>query len=538
MTSQEDRVLVHAPSGRDGPLTVDILRKSRIDARVCPTFEALCRDAGEGAAALLVAEEALDERAVAAITQLFRQQATWSDLPVIVSTTAGATTDARVRRLSLLAEHGNVVVLERPVRILTTVATVRSAQRARRRQYQMRDLTTEAKRAQGAAESANRAKDEFLAMLGHELRNPLSPMLTALELMRLRGEPSVARERAVIERQAHHMAALVDDLLDVSRITRGKIVLRRQRVDLGEVIGKAIETSAPLLEQRRHQLFVDVAVGNYYLDGDPARLVQIFSNILTNAAKYTDDGGRIEVVARAVDGTVEIAIADNGRGIAPEMLAEIFGLFTQARQHLDRAHGGRGLGLAIVKMLVAMHGGSVDAESKGEGRGSRFVVRLPLAEAPPRTADASLPLERDLDVVASVHADRPIVLVVDDNEDAAEMLSSVLDHMGYATRVAHDGPAALAIARAGEPIHFGLLDIGLPVMDGYELARRLRELPGWENVWLAAITGYGQEHDLLRSREAGFQVHLIKPLDLPRLAAALDEASGRASEPVGQSAEP
>ncbi|MDB4952484.1 MAG: two-component hybrid sensor and regulator [Myxococcales bacterium] len=378
-----------------------------------------------------------------------------------------------------------------------------------------------AERAREAAECANRAKDEFLAMLGHELRNPLAPILTALELMRLREGQPIERERAVIERQARHMAQLVDDLLDMSRITGRKLELKRQPIEIAEVLAKAIETAAPLLEQRRHSLVTDVPARGLVVNGDLGRLIQVFSNLLTNAAKYSDPGARISVEARREGDELVVTVVDTGRGISAEMLPQIFDLFVQERQNLDRSRGGLGLGLAIVKSLVDLHGGHIEAFSEGCGTGSTFTVRLPAQTSTARAAEHE---SESSATRAKIPAGRGLVLVVDDNEDAAAMLAEMLDALGFTTRVASDGPKALAIAAKLTP-DIALLDIGLPVMDGYELARRLREMPGWQRIPLIAVTGYGQESDKQLAREAGFDRHLVKPLDLPVLKQTLDEAT-------------
>lgn len=361
------------------------------------------------------------------------------------------------------------------------------------------------------AERANRAKDEFMAMLGHELRNPLAPIRTALELMRLRGTATLERERAVIERQTDHLAGLVEDLLDVSRITRGMVQLRRERLRLSRIVARAAETAAPLFEQQRHQLTTDIP-DNIIIDGDAGRMTQVLSNLLNNAAKYTDAGGRVTVTATLAGGDVVVAVKDSGRGMSAEMQPRVFDLFTQERQNMDRSRGGLGLGLAIVKSLIELHGGQVGALSSGPGQGSTFWVRMPYV------------LEQSLgDAVISDAgaASRPAgggttVLIVDDNVDAALMLSDLLSGIGYDTRVAHDAPQALAIAEEYVP-DVALLDIGLPAMDGYELARRLREKPAWCEVRLIAVTGYGQSSDRKRSLEAGFDHHLVKPIGLAAL---------------------
>ena len=362
-----------------------------------------------------------------------------------------------------------------------------------------------------AAEAANRAKDEFLAMLGHELRNPLSPILTALQLMKLRGE-GPSRERSVIERQVAHLARLVDDLLDVSRIARGKVELKPDVVDLADVVARGIETASPLLEQQEHRLVVDVPRG-LTVWGDPARLSQVVSNLLMNAAKYTPRSGRIVVAATGADGEIVLRVTDTGIGIPDTFLSHVFDLFVQGPQALDRAEGGLGLGLAIVKSLVERHGGRVSAHSEGLHRGSEFVVTLPMMAAPPvePTPEPKVPAPARMS---------GRILIVDDNRDAAEMLAAALETIGFATVVAHDGLAGLE--RAGrELFDAALVDIGLPVMDGYELAARLKELPGGDALLLIAVTGYGQDSDRRRTAAAGFHHHLVKPVDVDALAGVL-----------------
>jgi signal transduction histidine kinase len=370
-------------------------------------------------------------------------------------------------------------------------------------------LAASSRAEQAIAERANRAKDEFMAMLGHELRNPLAPIRTALELMRLRGTAGLERERAVIERQTDHLASLVEDLLDVSRITRGMVQLRRERLRLSRIIARAAETAAPLFEQQRHQLTCNIA-DDIIIDGDEGRMTQVFSNLLNNAAKYTGPGGRIGITATLVDGDVVVAVKDSGRGMSAEMLPRVFELFTQERQNIDRSQGGLGLGLAIVKSLIELHGGQVGALSAGLDQGSTFWVRMPFI--PEQSLDEGVIADGSQRATGG----GATVLIVDDNVDAALMLSDLLSGIGYATRVAHDAPQALAMADEYVP-DVALLDIGLPAMDGYELARRLREKPAWCEVRLIAVTGYGQSSDRKRSLEAGFDHHLVKPIGLAAL---------------------
>jgi PAS domain S-box-containing protein len=362
-----------------------------------------------------------------------------------------------------------------------------------------------------AAQAANRTKDEFLAMLGHELRNPLAPIRTALELMKLRGDAAFERERTVIDRQVMHLTRLVDDLLDVSRIARGGVVLKSEPVEIAEVVARALEVASPLLEERAHTLAIAVPPKGLAVTGDVARLTQVVSNLLTNAGKYTRPGGRIEIEAERDRDDVVLHVRDNGVGMAPEILPLVFDLFVQGQQTIDRAQGGLGLGLTIVKNLVERHGGTVTAHSEGPGKGSELVVRLPSAASD--AAPASVP-GRSRQVQGSWAGRR--ALVVDDNQDAAEMLAASLAALGCRVRIAHDGPAALLIA-AAETFDVALLDIGLPVMDGYELGARLAELPHAQGIRLVAVTGYGQASDRARSQAAGFHHHLVKPVDLAAL---------------------
>ena len=377
---------------------------------------------------------------------------------------------------------------------------------------------TELMHARLQAESANLAKDEFLAMLSHELRNPLAPILTALQVMRLRGADTAERERAVIERQVHHMVALVDDLLDVSRITQGKIELKRERVELAEIVGRGIEIAGPAIEARRHVLEVHVAERGLPVDGDGPRLAQVLANLLTNAAKYTEPGGRIVVSATPDADAVVLTVRDTGIGIDAEMLPNVFDLFTQERQGLDRSQGGLGIGLAIVRSLVKLHGGTIAVSSEGRGQGTTFHVRLPLA-AHDRPASSDSAAMRLTSPAGSGGAR---VLIVDDSHDSIEMMAALLGSWGHEVRTAADGPTALSVVADFVP-DVALIDIGLPVMDGFELARHLRTRPGLDRTRLVAVTGYGQARDREASAAAGFDEHLVKPVDFHELARVLTE---------------
>jgi PAS domain S-box-containing protein len=385
-----------------------------------------------------------------------------------------------------------------------------------------RDLTErkrseEERAARLAAEHANRAKDEFLAMLGHELRNPLAPIATALQLMKLRNGDQETKEHQVIERQLKYMMRLVDDLLDVSRIVQGKVSVKLQKLELREVLAKAIELASPVIEQRGHRFEIDVAPGHLYVYGDEARLIQVMSNLLVNAAKYTDRGGDIALLACERDGKAMIEVRDNGVGIEPDLLPRVFDLFVQGYQGIDRSRGGLGLGLTLVRSLIALHGGTVEVRSDGRGHGSTFTVHLPLAE--PHKTD-TMPAQRRRSRIAR---EPRRILIVDDNEDALMLLGDALEASGHEVRTALDPAAALQIAREFRP-QVAILDIGLPVMDGYELATRLRAELAGVNIHMIALTGYGQESDRARSADAGFAAHFVKPVDVQRLSDSIQGA--------------
>jgi signal transduction histidine kinase len=380
---------------------------------------------------------------------------------------------------------------------------------------------TARKQAEIALREADRRKDEFLAMLAHELRNPLAPIATAAELLRHANlsPERMQRTSEIIARQVGHMTSLVDDLLDVSRVTRGLVKLNWSQVDLHAVLAAALEQTRALIEARQHRLSIDAPQQPLPLRGDATRLVQILSNLLNNAAKYTPEGGHIALSVQVADGGYTVCVADDGIGIAPELLPRVFDLFTQAERSPDRSQGGLGLGLALVKSLAELHGGAVAVESAGPGRGSRFSVTLPAAPAaaaslPP--ADRKAPPPRELALS---------VLIVDDNADAAQMLALLLESAGHRVAVEYDAHAALRRAAEQAP-QVCLLDIGLPAMDGHALARRLRALPGMDQALLIALTGYGQECDREESQAAGFDHHLVKPVDSRALLELLADMHG------------
>jgi signal transduction histidine kinase/CheY-like chemotaxis protein len=372
-------------------------------------------------------------------------------------------------------------------------------------------------------QQADRQKNEFLSMLAHELRNPLAPIRNANEVLRQKADDTtrVRWAQGVIDRQLTHLVRLVDDLLDVSRLTQGKIRLEVEETELGDVLAQAVEAVRPLMDQFQHELEVIPPSRTFRLMGDRARLTQIVTNLLNNAAKYTDPGGRIHLAAEPDGNAAVIHVRDSGIGIAADLLPTVFNLFTQANRSLDRAQGGLGVGLTLVKRLVELHGGTVEARSEGIGRGSEFIVRLPTLVEPEVNGSAGPVKAAELE--KSLPCDRLRAVVVDDNVDAAESLADLLRLFGHEVHVLHDGPTGLAAARNLRP-DLVLLDLGLPGMDGFEVARRLRAEPGFEAV-MVAVSGYGRDEDRRASREAGMKHHFVKPIDFPALRALLDSLS-------------
>jgi len=497
----ERRLLILAPVGKDAALIEAALAKDGVDCIACPTLDRLAREYERGAAALLLAEEALTELDVRP-ADLIARQPPWSDIPVLVLTRQGADSAAAARALRTL---GNVTLLERPVRLATLNSAVLSALRARERQYQMRAHLQQ-------REEADRRKDAFLAMLAHELRNPLAPIRNSVSVLRLSQLGGrTARVLEMMERQVGHMARLVDDLMEVSRITLGKIELRKQPVHLAAVINAALETSRPLIDSAKHQLTVSLPPDAIVLDADMVRLAQVFSNLLNNAAKYAGPGASIVLSARREGPNVVIAVNDDGPGIPADALPHVFDMFSQAHARGGHSESGLGIGLTLVRDLVELHGGSVVAASDGAGRGSQFTVRLPLGAG---------------DVAAPEHAEPapglplPRILVVDDNHDAADSLGLLLQMLGAVVQVVHDGRSALGAIDSFCP-GVVMLDLGMPDMDGYEVARHIRERPDSSGITLIALTGWGQDGDREFTKAAGFAHHIVKPAEIAALQALL-----------------
>ena len=380
---------------------------------------------------------------------------------------------------------------------------------------------------------ADRRKDEFLATLAHELRNPLAPIRNAVRILDSDAADERQRKwgREVISRQVQRMSLLLDDLLDVSRITRGQLELKKDYVDLKSVVGVAVETARPLLDAKRHQLIVNLPADNIRLEADPLRLSQVIGNLLTNAAKYTDPEGRIELGARLENAELVIIIRDNGIGLSDEVMPGLFTMFSQVNSAIDRAEGGLGIGLALVKGLVALHGGRVEVRSEGLGRGSEFIIHLPHKVLAPATADVEEPSHGAANANA---VRRGRVLVADDNRDAAESLGLVLRFMGYEVSIAYGGAEALEIGARERP-RVAIIDIGMPGMSGHEVARRMRREAWGRNAILVALTGWGQDTDKQAARAAGFDDHLTKPVDPDGVEAVITKLLGGAPAPAGDS---
>jgi signal transduction histidine kinase/CheY-like chemotaxis protein len=638
-------VLLLPPTSRDGELAQAALVRVGITTQVCNGVPALCEELDRGAGLALIDGARLTMEDLACLTGWLARQPVWSDLPVLLLASKGA--DAAT--LGIASDVlGNVTVLELPLRVAALVSAVRSALRARERQYQARGnlarieqdardleastakyrtlfdsiseavaicrmiyakdgaprnfrflevspsfvrqtaardapgrtirdfdpdiepllldrcqqaiVTREAqhfemfnqrfalwldmhvypladpggdefalvfnnigarKRAEHELREADRRKDEFLAILAHELRNPLAPIRNSLEILKMTaGESaSAARVGHMLERQVDHMVRLIDDLMEISRITRGKIELRRQAVDIGEVVARAVEISQPQIESGGHRIEVSIPSSAVEIDADPVRITQVIANLLNNAAKYTDPGGRLSIDVVCEADWVRVSVRDNGIGIGADMLPRVFDLFAQGDGGGNRARGGLGIGLTLVKTLVELHGGTVQARSEGPGLGSEFTFRLPMRES--IHAVAVKPAEATPLASLGSH-----VVVADDNRDAAESLATLLRLLGAEVDVAFNGNDALAVIQRTRP-EVAFIDIGMPGMNGHEVAQRVRDDPTCSDVTLIALTGWGQESDRERSRLAGFDHHLVKPAQFQAIQAMLESARER-----------
>jgi len=631
------RILLVAPTKRDGTITQGLLAEAGVGCFICGDLEHLAREVDNGADALLLTGEALAAREFDQVLAVLANQPSWSDLSVVVLLPPSPLS---LRAQRVLDSLSNVTLLERPAPVRSVVSAVQTAIRGRERQYQIRDQIESIRKAEAAAndlrrqleasidasevgtfhcevplgyivwnerckrmfflepdaevdfdlfysrlhpddrertrvaveecvyadrpydieyrvvspegelrwvratgrtiysadgnplqfdgtahditdrklaeealKDADRRKDEFLATLAHELRNPLAPIRNSLHLLRLSGDlsPALTQVREIMERQVNHMVRLIDDLLDVSRISRGKIELRKESVELATIVATAVEANHQLIEGAGQQLALSLPAEPIYLDADPVRLAQIIGNLLNNAAKYTPSGGQIWLAAHVDAGQAVFSVRDNGLGISPEMLPRVFDMFAQLDSTISRSQGGLGIGLTLTKSFVEMHGGRIEARSDGPGLGSEFVVRLPLSNETKRRAPAPIAAAPSAPTLRSLR-----VLIVDDAQAAGFVLGKLLEKMGQQVTTATDPFTALEIARRDRP-EIVISDIGMPLMDGYQLAENLRREPGLEKVPLVALTGYGQESDKERAKNAGFDFHLVKPVSLEML---------------------
>ena len=639
---RKERVLVLAPTPADAALSRAILDEAGLFCEMCVDPGQLSRALRVGAGAALLTDEVHRSRGAAELIAAVQSQPPWSDIPILLLSSAGADSCAAAWAMEMLS---NVTVLERPIRVTTLVSALRTAIRARRRQYELceqieavqqseerlrlaiefaqlglwewdivtdevrtlhyaRDLPmpratvsesigylhpddrdrvrkalhkalnggdryesefrmptadgnlrwltgkgeiirdgsgrpvrmlgvnydiTQRKQDEEALKEADHRKDKFLATLAHELRNPLAPIRNALQVMRLAGSDRDLMEqaRSMMDRQLDQMVRLIDDLLDVSRISTGKLALRKERVELAAVITNAVDTARPVIEAACHELIIKLTPQPVFLDADPMRLAQVFANLLNNAAKYTDRGGRIWLTATYEDDQLAVSVRDTGIGIPPEQLSAVFEMFTQLDPSLGKSQGGLGIGLMLVKQLLDMHGGTIEAHSEGTGSGAEFIVRMPVANTDPAAAAGCA--ERQ-----GQDAPHCRILVADDNADAAESMGMMLRLMGNDVRTAYNGLEALEEAAAFRP-NVVLLDIGMPHLNGYEAARRIRAETWGQDTLLIALTGWGQEEDKRRAAEAGFDRHFTKPVhpaDVLNVIAQLKAAASREPEHV------
>ncbi len=498
-TPHSETILIAAPIGRDAELMCAQLRAAGLQCDTCHDLSDLCRRIPDGVAAIIATDEALPPDRLHELARTLADQPPWSEIPLIILT-AAPSLDARARSFDLLARRTNVTLVDRPVRIKSLISAARSALRARQRQYEVRDLMQQ-------LEDRIHERDRFLAVLGHELRNPLGAILLASQMTdddgRLDGEHA-----KLIERQSRHLTRLVNDLLDLSRVAAGKIVLKRNITDLRHIAAQSLEVVRPAAERQGVTVEVRTCEQPLFVDADSVRVDQILTNILTNAIKYTPQGGHVVLVLRVEDGQGVMEVIDDGVGIAEDRIGGIFELFAQAENAIGRAQGGMGIGLALVRNLLELHGGSITAKSDGVGKGSEFVVSFPIAA--PREAEATP--ESRMAVVGSNDGQPRRIVIVEDNADVRELLRLKLRRLGHTVDAVADGHAGVSAIVDGRP-DLALVDIGLPGLDGYAVATQVRQSLG-PGIVLVAVSGFGQPEDKRRAMEAGFDEHITKPADV------------------------
>jgi signal transduction histidine kinase/ActR/RegA family two-component response regulator len=492
----ENRVLIYAPSGQDAVLASKMLTLAQVENLVTESAAELAGELRRGVGAVLTVEEALSNGGLKAIGEFVQSQPGWSDVPVVLLTKRGPDSLSVRQAIGVL---GNVTLLERPVRTLTLITSLQSVLRARAKQYQVRET--------------DRRKDEFLASLGHELRNPLAPIRTSMAVLQHLhpAEAPVKKVIDVVERQVTHLTRLVDDLLDVARINSGKIALQRADTSFAAIIGHVIELCSAAATAKRITINQDLPSEPVALYADYARVVQIISNILSNAIKFTPADGAISVRAEVRNGILHIHIQDTGIGLESAALERIFSMFEQSRPPSGQITSGLGIGLSLSRQFAEMHGGSVYATSEGLGKGSEFVVTLPVL-AVERAAAAGQQRAGPVELTAV----RPKILVVDDNRDACDSLQALFEMENCQVATAYDGYEAVQATEQAMPDMI-VMDLGMPCMDGYEAARRIRSQPGAKEVLMIALTGWGQSDARQRTIEAGFDHHLIKPVNFDEI---------------------
>lgn len=545
--SLDRRILILAPTGRNGELAARFLCEGGLNARVCDRIETLCQEMLDGAGLIFLTGEALTPEAMICLTEALAAQPAWSDIPIVVLTSGGGEMPGNAEALAALCETGNVTLIERPVRVMTLMSTIKSGLRARQHQYEVREYLLAENRARRAleesehrlrvaltaAEEASRLKDEFLATVSHELRTPLTAVLGWSHLLRSGqlDEQAATRAIEIIERNARSQQQLVEDLLDVSRIITGKLRLDVRPLNPVSFVEASIEAIRPAAEAKGIRLLKKIDIGVNTISGDQARLQQVVWNLLSNAIKFTPHGGHVEVRLERVDSHVEISVSDSGQGIPQDFLPYVFDRFRQADGTTTRQHGGLGLGLAIVRQLVEMHGGTVEARSNGEEKGATFIVKLPLLPIYQREA-VEKQAARVADDYHAVELTDKLgglrVLVVDDEADTLELIRVSLGQCGAKVTTARSSAEALGLLERVTPDVI-ISDIGMPGEDGLDFISKVRELPPERGgrTPAVALTAYARAEDRLRVLRSGYQMHVAKPVELAELLTIVSNVASR-----------
>jgi signal transduction histidine kinase/ActR/RegA family two-component response regulator len=516
---RSDLLLIAAPIGRDAELMCTQLTAAGLHCVACKDVHEICLRAAEGAGAIMITEEALQTDSARELIRTLVAQPPWSEIPVVVLTAALPLDFVpKHRAAEQLRGRTNVTYVDRPVRIKSLISAAQWALRARQRQYDIRDLMAQ-------LEERVHERDRFLAVLGHELRNPLGAILLASQMKAADGTLE-GEYVELIERQSRHLTRLVNDLLDLSRVAAGKIVLKPQLLELRDVVRQTVAVCEPSAKRQGIELRLVLPEEPVMVNADPVRLDQIVANILTNAIKYTPEGGHVTLVVERMEGDAQVRVTDDGVGIAPERIGGIFELFAQAENAIGRAQGGMGIGLALVRNLVHLHQGSVEAKSDGVGKGSEFVVRLPLVADGGATAPAKAPEEH-----APARPASRRIAIVEDNQDVRDLLRLKLTRLGHKVSTARDGEEGLQLLIDERP-DLALVDIGLPGIDGFAVAREVRQRMG-NDVVLVAVSGFGQPEDKRRAFDSGFDEHITKPAEVSDIESVLRRFPPRNSSTPG-----